>query len=114
MQIDAVFNSPFIFEEVALTSFKYQASQPGIYKDYLNSLKINPEQVIAMQQIPFLPISFFKTHEVKDKNKTAEIIFTSSGTSGMDTSSHFVTNLNIYINSFPDLDILININIIRR
>ena len=100
MQIDVVFDHPFIFDEVALSVFHAQSSRPGIYRDYIHSLKINPNHVTTVEKIPFLPISFFKTHKIQDQSKEAEIIFTSSGTTGMDNSLHFITDLNIYIKSF--------------
>ncbi len=100
MLTDSIFDSTINFEEVALSVFQNQSARPGIYKDYLHSLKINPLKIAVVEQIPFLPISFFKSHEIKDQSKTTEIIFSSSGTTGKDTSKHFVSDLDLYIKSF--------------
>ncbi len=62
-------------------------------------LKVNPDQVKSIKDIPFLPISFFKTHKVLSGSEF-EKEFTSSGTSGMSTSSHFIKNISIYESAF--------------
>ncbi|MGY8910988.1 MAG: acyl transferase, partial [Flavobacteriales bacterium] len=63
-------------------------------------LYIHPSDVTKIEQIPFLPIQFFKTREVlSSKEKIAEI-FTSSGTTGSITSKHLVTDINFYKDSY--------------
>ncbi len=88
------------FEAMALQIFKYQAGYCKIYRDFIKGLKINPEQISTVDEIPFLPISFFKSHAVKSDTTQAEIIFSSSGTTGMVTSQHFVTDVSWYEQSF--------------
>ncbi len=53
-----------------------------------------------MQQIPFLPIQFFKSHTVVSNNEAPQAIFTSSGTTGMTTSQHLVTDVSLYEESY--------------
>lgn len=89
--------SEFRFEELALEVFQFQAKHVSIYKDYLSLLKIAPESIIDYKKIPFLPISFFKTHEVIVEGFSPEIIFSSSGTTGQKTSKHLVADKNAYI-----------------
>ena len=100
MFIDGIFDSAFDFNEKALSVFLHQSSMPGIYRNYVNTLNVNPKNIKSIEEIPFLPISFFKTHIIKDENATTEIIFSSSGTTGNETSSHYVTDLDLYIKSF--------------
>jgi hypothetical protein len=88
------------FETVALQVFRYQAKECKTYRDFIKGLKIDPAQVTNVSQIPFLPISFFKNHAVKSDTTQAETIFTSSGTTGMVTSQHFVTDIAWYEESF--------------
>lgn len=88
------------FQEKALEIFRYQAEEVLVYKDYIQHLGIEPSEIKQIEDIPFLPISFFKTHQVFHQNKTEEICFTSSGTTGMSTSKHRVANLKIYEQSF--------------
>src|SRR5690606_462791 len=57
-------------------------------------------QVKTLSQIPFLPISFFKTHNIVSSNDTVTEIFTSSGTTGQITSKHLVTDISIYEASY--------------
>ncbi len=80
--------------------FNYQAKNCAVYHDFIEGLKIDPANVKTISQIPFLPISFFKTHKVLNANNTAEIIFTSSGTTGITTSSHYVADVSWYTESF--------------
>lgn len=86
------------FEKRALALFKFQAQQVPVYADFLNYINKSHlvNDISSINQIPFLPISFFKTHEVIAQNKSAECIFTSSGTTGQHTSKHLVADVSIY------------------
>jgi phenylacetate-coenzyme A ligase PaaK-like adenylate-forming protein len=96
-----IFDSTIPFEQRALTLFKLQAKQCLVYKEYINHLNINIDSVDKINKIPFLPIEFFKSRMVTScSEKTAEIIFTSSGTSNQQTSKHYVNDISIYEKSF--------------
>lgn len=84
------------FTEKALQLFRYQAAHNEVYKQYLKHLKTDVQQVTALDQIPFLPIEFFKTQEVKTGNFDAEDVFYSSGTTQQSRSRHFVSDLGLY------------------
>jgi phenylacetate-coenzyme A ligase PaaK-like adenylate-forming protein len=88
------------FNETALQVFRHQAQSCAVYRDFISALKINPASVQTINQIPFLPIEFFKTHEVLSSAQPAEVIFTSSGTTGITTSSHYITDVSWYTESF--------------
>jgi phenylacetate-coenzyme A ligase PaaK-like adenylate-forming protein len=88
------------FEQFALEVFQFQAESIPIYKAYLKELHLDPKAIQSIEDIPFLPISFFKTHRIAEVDRKEEIIFTSSGTSGLQTSKHFVTDLSVYKQSF--------------
>ena len=98
-QIFSISNAPE-FEQTSLAIFNHQARNCQVYKAYISHLRINPEEVTSVTQIPYLPISFFKTHEVLSSLATPEIVFSSSGTTGMVQSRHIVTNVGIYEESF--------------
>ncbi len=66
----------------------------------MDQLKIIPDTINNLKAIPFLPISFFKTHEIKSGVFEPEIIFESSGTTGENTSKHFVKKWSLYEESF--------------
>ncbi len=89
-----------IFNEVALEVFRYQAENNEVYKSYLQHLKCDIDNVNSIEVIPFLPISFFKSHKVVTGCQPEQITFTSSGTTGNATSKHFVADLLVYENSF--------------
>ena len=88
------------FAAHALAVFKFQAQNCSVYKEYIQHLKVDVDQVLSVEQIPFLPISFFKTHCILSTNAPVEVIFSSSGTTGMVTSSHHVIDAKIYEQSY--------------
>ncbi len=88
------------FKEVALDVFRFQAKHNIVYKKYLELLNVNPDRVSSLEEIPFLPIQFFKTQRLVSNQNQPEIIFTSSGTTGMQSSQHIVTDLSYYEESY--------------
>lgn len=88
------------FESVALETFRLQAENCRVYSDFIKNLGIPISKVKRLGDIPFLPIEFFKSHEIINGNGKPEEIFTSSGTTGMVQSKHFVLDIEIYIQSF--------------
>ncbi len=88
------------FDELALELFQFQYKNNKIYKKYCDLLNIDIKTINKTEKIPFLPISFFKTHQVYCGDKQPDIIFSSSGTTGMATSKHLVKDVSIYEQSF--------------
>lgn len=84
------------FDDIALDLFRFQATNNIVYQRYLNNLRIEIDKIRTVSQIPFLPISFFKTQHVKTGSWTQETHFTSSGTTGSTTSTHLIKDLNFY------------------
>jgi phenylacetate-coenzyme A ligase PaaK-like adenylate-forming protein len=93
-------NSEKDFIDAALEVFNYQAKHCSVYRDYIDMLGVHAEEVKSLNEIPFLPVEFFKTHEVLSDEKKPEIIFESSGTTGTNTSRHYVADKEIYMQSF--------------
>ena len=89
------------FQELALRAFRYQAEENRVYSEFVKSLNVNPKRVLSIEQIPFLPIEFFKNHQIfSGKPSGKEIIFTSSGTTGTAQSQHPVKEIKLYEDSF--------------
>lgn len=88
------------FNDVAVEVFHFQYGNNLLYQQYCDLIKVNPLEVKDSSQIPFLPISFFKSHEVKTTTFKEEIIFLSSGTTQQTPSKHFVKELSLYEKSF--------------
>jgi len=88
------------FNAIALDVFKYQSVNNNIYKEYITALDIIPDSIKSPEEIPFLPISFFKDHKVVTGTNISQIVFESSGTSGINTSRHYVSDQSIYEESF--------------
>ncbi|MGB0914722.1 MAG: acyl transferase [Crocinitomicaceae bacterium] len=89
--------SPDDFERIALEVFKYQSINCPVYKKYLDI--INHDKPTCIKEIPFLPISFFKTHDVIATDENPEIVFKSSGTGGQ-RSHHQVSDIGLYEKAF--------------
>lgn len=88
------------FEKLALEVFSYQFRHNKVYHTFCSHLKKTPENVTNLLEIPFLPIQFFKSHAVVTGTKPVEQVFTSSSTTGLQTSRHLVIDLELYHNSF--------------
>lgn len=93
-------DKPKDFARECVRTFRYQYENNPVYHEFVNLIGIQPEQVNHPDAIPFLPISFFKTHSVWCGTGNPEITFTSSGTSGMKVSQHPVASLALYEKSF--------------
>ena len=85
---------------MALGLFRMQYQNNEIYRTYVNTIRIVPEEVTSLDKIPFLPIRFFKSNKVTTTRFDPELIFESSGTTGDTTSRHYVKKTGIYGESF--------------
>jgi phenylacetate-coenzyme A ligase PaaK-like adenylate-forming protein len=88
------------FEKIALKVFRFQHENNLVYRAFCDLMKVEPQKVKTLQQIPFLPIQFFKSHNVVSNTNAIEATFTSSGTTGTNTSKHLVTDTSIYEESY--------------
>ncbi|AGC76183.1 acyl-protein synthetase LuxE [Nonlabens dokdonensis] len=82
------------FEKTALEIYRYQLQENKVYSQYCRL--INRTEAKTIEEIPFLPIQFFKSHPIISNNRATEITFTSSGTTGSTVSKHHVTDLKVY------------------
>ena len=88
------------FTETALEVFYYQFSKNKLYGDFCNYLHRSPQNVKEIRDIPFLPISFFKTQKVVVNEVEPIKIFQSSGTTGMERSKHYIADIELYKSTF--------------
>lgn len=88
------------FTPRALEVFRFQYEQNPLYGDFVRALGVRPGSVGRIEEIPFLPVSFFKTHEVRTGEFVPEVVYQSSGTTGMVTSRHLVRDMGLYRQSF--------------
>ena len=88
------------FTQHALDTFQFQYRHISVYQKFVDLLGVKPETVTSIEQIPFLPISIFKTHSVIPEGLTPQTIFKSSGTTGTERSSHEIYDLSVYEHSF--------------
>ena len=88
------------FEALAIEVFRIQFKNNPVYRSFCDLLYKHPSDVKSIEEIPFLPIQFFKTHEVLSTTNAIEKTFTSSGTTGSVTSKHLVTDIKLYEESY--------------
>ena len=88
------------FKQVALNVFKHQFKNNKVYRSFCDLLYVHPSDVTKVEEIPFLPIQFFKSRKILSSLEEVQETFTSSGTTGSITSKHFVTDINLYKESY--------------
>jgi phenylacetate-coenzyme A ligase PaaK-like adenylate-forming protein len=88
------------FRETALEVFKFQYKNNTIYREFIDSLGRDVNDIKDPGEIPFLPIEFFRNHKIVTGSLPTEMIFESSGTTGMTPGRHFVSDLRLYEESF--------------
>ncbi|MBS1632763.1 MAG: acyl transferase [Bacteroidetes bacterium] len=100
-QIDKIFSvTETGFRSLANSVFQFQYKNNSLYRDFSNSLGADHSRLQNIEQIPFLPVGFFKTHPVRTTNFDPQLIFESSGTTGTVSSRHAIKDLLIYEKSF--------------
>jgi hypothetical protein len=94
--------APSNFLRTALSLMAYQASNNAVYGEWIRSLKMQLDSVECLEQIPFLPIHFFKTDAIYTGSECPSFYFESSGTTQDIVSKHFVKDLSVYEESFME------------
>ena len=88
------------FTKNALNIFKHQFKNNKVYRSFCDLICRHPSDVTKIEDIPFLPIQFFKTRKVLSSTEEIDEEFTSSGTTGSITSKHLVTDIALYEESY--------------
>ncbi len=88
------------FPDLALAVFRFQYLHNIVYNNWVNALGIDVRNVNQLTDIPFLPVSLFKSHKVVAGFFEPEQVFESSGTTGNVNSQHLVKDLSLYTKSF--------------
>ncbi|MDN3669838.1 acyl transferase [Echinicola jeungdonensis] len=95
---------PEDFEKMALDLFRFQAKENAIYQAYLEARGISLESIVNVKEIPFLPIQFFKKHEVICGEKESfPGFYSSSGTTGAITSRHYYWSEKYYLDHAEEI-----------
>ncbi len=100
--MDAIFDIKENFAAAALETFRFQAERCAPYREFIGYLGVDPAGVERIEEIPFLPIEFFKSRDVYAAVSPPEAVFTSSATSGQAPSRHPVADLSLYERSFTE------------
>ncbi len=91
------------FSSLALEIFNFQYENNAIYRRFCDYLNVVPKAIHSLKDIPFLPIEFFKSHQILSVQNDIQTTFTSSGTTGQQTSKHHLTDLDIYDKIFNQI-----------
>lgn len=99
---NTIFNikSQTAFLKTALESLIYQYNNNTVYRDFIKNLGMDSSYVNTLKEIPFLPVEFFRNHKIISGDHPVEMIFESSGTTGVTPGKHYVTDLGLYEESF--------------
>jgi len=84
------------FLQKALDLFHYQFQSNPVYRSFTNGIRVNPDNVKELKEIPFLPIEFFKTHAIVSAERNIAKKFFSSGTTGIERGVHLISDLELY------------------
>ncbi len=93
-------NADTRFKRMALDMFSFQYNENPLYRRFADAIGVNKHEVTTLTKIPFLPIRFFKTHQVMTTSFEPELVFESSGTTGTTNSKHYVREANLYKENF--------------
>jgi hypothetical protein len=93
-------NSEKEFNDMSIHVFRFQYRENKVYKEFVDLLNIDVENIVNYTDIPFLPIEFFKTHEIVSFERRNEKYFVSSGTTNSVRSKHYIYDENLYKESF--------------
>ena len=88
------------YERLALDIYAYQFEHNAVYRFFCQQLKGPGFNPVDLYEIPYLPISFFKSHRVVTGQQPIERIFESSGTGESPRSKHFIQSEALYRRSF--------------
>lgn len=107
------------FDRLALDVFAFQYQRNEVYRTFCEALGRHPDNVMKLEQIPFLPVELFRRHRIVSFQGEAEAVFLSSGTTAGKPSGaaspagspsvdqeddarsrHYVKDLDVYERSF--------------
>ena len=84
------------FNDLAIEIFHFQYQNNQVYKNYVDALQVNIQAIESFNQIPFLPIRFFKSHSIKTTPFNPVTTFESSGTTQTTPALHHIKDLAFY------------------
>lgn len=93
-------DGPDGFLDLAIRLFKYQSTCVPPYRSFVRLCRAENKPILGLSDIPFMPVGFFKNHKVHDLPIDPDLVFTSSGTTGSAAARHYITDAQLYKNSF--------------
>ncbi len=93
-------DSPAAFGRAALELFRFQAEWCAVYREYLGEICVEAAAVRHVDEIPMLPIEFFKWRDVYCADTEPQIVFTSSNTGQSVPARHMMASAALYEAAF--------------
>ncbi len=93
-------DNPEAFRALAFELFHLHAAHNPVYRAYVAALGIRTETITSTNEIPCLPIGLFRNRRVLLDGIESALQFTSSGTTGATTATHFLPWPELYRRSF--------------
>jgi hypothetical protein len=90
----------FSFESLVFEVFYFQYKYNNIYRKFVDLNKININEIKKVEEIPFLPIQFFKTHQICTQSNLPSLYFESSGTTQTINAKHYIVDEDLYQQNF--------------
>lgn len=97
---EQIFNCKNNFNNLTKDIFKHQINNNELFKNWAASIQRFSYESLNLESLPFLPISFFKTHKIIQNNLNEVVVFESSGTTQTINSKHFIADIELYKKSF--------------
>jgi hypothetical protein len=88
------------FERLACEIFRFQYDTNNVYQKYVDLLNIKPSDVKRIEDIVFIPITFFRDEKIISGERNDELVFYSSGTTSTIQSKHYIVDQELYKKSF--------------
>lgn len=89
-----------INDDLLIEVYRYQYAFNPVYKEFADAVHRSPQNVKRIEEIPFLPITFYKNHLVSTQDGSvdfsSQIEFYSSGTTSASRSTHHVADPLFY------------------
>jgi len=90
------------FTDIALKLFRYHFEHNSVYSLFCKEQGVRPDQITNLQEIPFLPVSLFRTQKIMPQDVTGQFFFESSGTTGEMASKHYIAYPELYVRAFTE------------
>jgi hypothetical protein len=92
-----IFDSSLSFTERCLEVYRFQKEKNQVYNFFSAALGYTGATLTGHEEVPLLPIRAFNQGIISVDGVSHQLVFKSSGTSGMNQSSHYIHDTTLYM-----------------